>query len=689
MIKGGDYICDCKKGWSGYLCQRSPNFCGTSDEGDAKCNFHGKCMNNITQSTCLCDYGWGNPNCSYNRTYAPPGLIERFSDAISAGNIIFIIATVPSQSIFNYARLTTSTLAPERHGDIIVARDLFATVFGLSYMVGRRPGYCFGTANGLFWFFIYHATAITVLLYLFLEALNVYGIRKCWHRNNWAGFESDHSMELNMATHIAAPPLIGVVLSFMVIAHNSDHSKMVSSWSNMGRLEDGHYQSVCLQFSVCVMCRTLKANVPHFEAKMKGWFHYYAPSKHDVYHKVLRAKNPRKLESEINLDFSRKEALRQYERDQSQKKRDQVLKEFPDLPTWLLPHVPEDGPVETLEAPHPFNPADPGYIPEYKRNIIKRNVILRYLDLRVEKKLPRNDAIYKSMASEWKRLYGIPQVDKHGNEFITREQLNYIMAELYNDVFSNDLFYYESEYVPKQYETYIDMLDRLKYIRPKNRRPNIDNIDPLKSVSKLMEWPWRVGKLDSVKLHVIDRSGVEEQLTWRHFYRHPYILMPEDLENRLKDFNDQFSKDLAQWDAVYEDDYFIQNMTESEKEAYAKIYGRPITPAFNKHDNTTPLNPRSIPTEEWSNTFWDYKRPGFIGPKPLDAPPTFSLFDLCHEKAFFKKWDDKGVEHTLRESELHDYLVCTAAGLPPNIPHHPHWDQWPEAPLEKTHKPNT
>ena len=28
---------------------------------------------------------------------------------------------------------------------------------------------------------------------------------------------------------------------------------MVSSWSNMGRLEDGYYQSVCLQFSVCVM----------------------------------------------------------------------------------------------------------------------------------------------------------------------------------------------------------------------------------------------------------------------------------------------------------------------------------------------------------------------------------------------------------------------------------------------------
>ena len=59
------------------------------------------------------------------------------------------------------------------------------------------------------------------------------------------------------------------------------------------------------------------------------------------------------------------------------------------------------------------------------------------------------------MASEWKRLYGIPQVDKHGNEFITREQLNYIMAELYNDVFSNDPFYYESEYVPKQYEAKI------------------------------------------------------------------------------------------------------------------------------------------------------------------------------------------------------------------------------------------
>lgn len=96
------------------------------------------------------------------------------------------------------------------------------------------------------------------------------------------------------------------------------------------------------------------------------------------------------------------------------------------------------------------------------------------------------------------------------------------------------------------------------------------------------------------------------------------------LESRLKDFNDQFSKDLAQWDAVYEDDYFIQNMTESEKEVYTKIYvgkkfqfknmkifqGRPITPAFNKDDNTTPLNPRSISTEEWSNTFWDYKRPG-------------------------------------------------------------------------------
>ena len=44
-----------------------------------------------------------------------------------------------------------------------------------------------------------------------------------------------------------------------------------------------------------------------------------------------------------------------------------------------------------------------------------------------------------------------------------------------------------------------------------------------------MEWPWKVGKLDSVKLHVIDRSGVEEKLTWRHFYRHPYILMPEDV----------------------------------------------------------------------------------------------------------------------------------------------------------------
>ena len=95
-----------------------------------------------------------------------------------------------------------------------------------------------------------------------------------------------------------------------------------------------------------IICTKLEPNYIIFQRR--GNFYHF--SEKDSTFQVLRAKNPKKLESEINLDFARKETLKQYERDQAQKKRDQALKDFPDLPTWLLPYAPEDGPVEALEV---------------------------------------------------------------------------------------------------------------------------------------------------------------------------------------------------------------------------------------------------------------------------------------------------------------------------------------------------
>ncbi|CAB3406221.1 unnamed protein product [Caenorhabditis bovis] len=767
-----EYKCECKEKFNGYWCEVKGEWCGIDDKANDYCSNNGKCVNELENAVCECDYGMGSEKCEFNRTTFGWNIYGWLSGASISINVFWILLVL--WLIVASLTLTEIKENDDRFSTIIRCRHWTVLFYALAFAIGRKPQILGLVSSGCdFYFFLIHGAALMATAFHASEIVAYQGTVLCRQRNGWSSWDDfmlTDSSSRNILCFLGIPIYGAVIIAFTVyaISISSNPLGVTTTWSCLGQLHQVNTTAafVMLLFNFCIVLvgvvfiwvvhRFADQNEIH-RWKRQAWWQHYAPTKIELTAKVTRQRRfvqllpvlfffqylfgvlstsypevqwfdrafagfmwsyialfllqivylnarswsklcnfmmkyfpkcmspnfntvtlysrdetlqwlrPNRYRREKENEFEKKRKTAVKERMKLIERRERMMKNFPLLPNRLLPHIPDEQPIE-MDDEYEFDPRgckdSKEFLPKYLRDVLRLTIIRHYCTMRLKKRsrMSKIDCAVHVGVKEYQHFKDTWISKKRDAPALA--QLGILVAHTISDIVSDDWICYRRE-KPEEHSKLDDLRKDnpglYHYLKDQRMRPwwpykkTSDDYadDAYRAILTTTTYRQTKGNTPAVYY----KNRIQEYISFvfqplpLYVVRFPYIRTLAIWEARQKMQIEQDEEDNEPWKRIYETDPWFAALSDYEKKAIRSEFK-----VYKSTRGTSNFNPRELGFDNMLSAFWEYRKLGFIGPreKSVMVTPEFN-HPLCSNRKRFAEEVDS--------YQIRQYYYCQHIGL--------------------------
>ncbi|CAJ0589002.1 unnamed protein product [Cylicocyclus nassatus] len=179
------FMCNCKSGWTGFTCWKSPDLCELTG---LQCGPNGRCVSKVDKAQCECGEFYAGEHCEYMKLNMSSYLYDEHIGVNGATAAALILTT--GDICLMVAKAILKLYRPKEGEDTQVfyqnMRALFTSNGGLVILFFHHPGIMdISIASCDLWWFIGTMCFSLGICFFTLEAVNVYHVILAENRNVW------------------------------------------------------------------------------------------------------------------------------------------------------------------------------------------------------------------------------------------------------------------------------------------------------------------------------------------------------------------------------------------------------------------------------------------------------------------------------------------------------------------------
>ncbi|CAD6191711.1 unnamed protein product [Caenorhabditis auriculariae] len=291
----GTFVCVCKPGYTGFRCQKVPQWCGTDSQAAALC-IMGRCVNERNSYRCICDYAIGEDHCTWNRSHFE---FDRrgWMSSTQTTSTTAVVALVTWFFFWSFVAQSDRTYnARDRQNTIQMLRG-FATLTMMTIFAGfRNPGMLGDWQACPVWYFIFTWMHTTIGIFWTVESVCYGSMLRNHHRNGFHTWNGQKPSTLVFMFCLFGPFFVGFFWAGTVVfVVAGSLVQAASTWSCIGYNTDTIVPNLYLlplfvfpAFGYRKWAEGSTAVRYEYRRRLRAWFTVFSPRNVDFYSRVLR-----------------------------------------------------------------------------------------------------------------------------------------------------------------------------------------------------------------------------------------------------------------------------------------------------------------------------------------------------------------------------------------------------------------